>query len=226
MQCLVAYMFQQLSSFKYNALLAATLVCLLSPTISANAGLLIDIAPNSTAPGTTGSLEVTLTNTGTDPLDEVIVAGFSFEITASGNDVTFSAVSTGTSLFPYIFGANSAFGPDILANLSTDKHTVSASDNYSTSSTGVTLTPGETVSLGLVSFALSSSAPAGLIPITFSAFAATGGSDPSGNDIVFGLSTTGGINVVTVPEPSTFVSMLLGAFGTSIVTFRRRNLAV
>ncbi len=226
MRCLAVYMSQQLSSFKCNALLAATLVCILSPTISANAGLLIDIAPNSAAPGTTSSLEVTLTNTGTDPLDEVIVAGFSFEITASGNDVTFSDVTTVTSLFPYIFGANSTFGPDILESLSTDKHTVSASDNYSTASTGVTLTPGETVSLGLVSYSLSSSAPSGLIPITFSASPATDGSDPSGNDIVFDLSTTGGINVTAVPEPSSFVSMLLGVVGTGIVTFRRRNLAV
>ena len=224
MRCLAVYMSQQLSSFKCNALLAATLACILSPTISANAGLLIDIAPNSAAPGTTGSLEVTLTNTGTDSLDEVIVAGFSFEITASGNDVTFSAVTTGTSLFPYIFGANSFFGPDILANLSTDKHTVSASDNYSTGSTGVTLTPGETVSLGLVSYSLSNSTPIGLIPITFSASSATGGSDPSGNDITFDLSTTGGINVV--PEPSSLVSMLIGSFGIGIGVYSRRNLAV
>lgn len=226
MRCLAIYMTQQLSSFRCNALLAAALVWILSPTISANAGLLIDIAPNSTAPGTTGSLEVTLTNTGTDPLDDVIVAGFSFEITAGGNDVTFSDVTTGTSLFPYIFGTNSTFGPDILGGLSTDKHTISASDIYSTSSTGATLTPGETVSLGLVSFALSSSTPLGLIPITFTAFPATGGNDPSSNDIPFVLSSTGGINVAAVPEPSSFVSMLLGAVGIGLSVYRRQNLAV
>ena len=214
------------SLFKHHVVLVATLAFLVLATIPADGGLLIDIAPNSAQSGATGSLEVTLTNTGTDSLDQLLVGGFSFEITAAGTDVTFSDVTTGMSLYPYIFpAAFSEFGPDIVINVSPDGHTISASDNYfdATSATiGRTLTPGETVSLGLVSYSLSNSTPLGLISITFTA--STDVSDPSAINIPVVLSSSGGINVV--PEPSSFVLMLVGASGICIGIFRRRSLAI
>lgn len=214
------------SSFKHQVLLAATLVYLLSATIPADAGLLMDIAPNSAAPGTSGTLEVTLTNTGTGNLDLIVVGGFSFEITAAGTDVTFSDVTTATSLYTYIFPGSdslseSLFGPGSLVPMITNNgQTISASDNFN-GSAGKTLTPGETVSLGLVSYSISSSAPIGVIPITFTSADV---SDSSGVDIPVVLSTSGNINVV--PEPSSLISMLLGSVGIGIGVYRRRNLAV
>ena len=104
MQCFTIQASQWMSSFKCHVVLAATLVCCLSLAIPAEAGLLIDIAPNTVLPGTSSTLEVTLTNTGTDPLDSLLVAGFSFEITAAGTNVTFSDVTTGTSLHSLFSG--------------------------------------------------------------------------------------------------------------------------
>ena len=218
------------SSFKHHAILFAAVFCLLSATAPAEAGLLFDIAPNSAAPGTSGSLEVTLTNTGPGPLDFISVAGFSFEIRAAGTDVTFSDVTTLTSLFPYIFpGSDSTFGPGSLApTINPDGNTISALDIYGGSSpTGVTLNPFETVSLGLVSYSLSNSATSGLIPITFTAYPATNVNDSVG-DLPVTLSSTGGLNVVvaSIPEPSSVTLMLLGSFGIAIGIYRRRSLEI
>ena len=232
MQCLTIPTCRWFSSFKRHVLLAAMLAGILSASIPAEAGLLIDIALNSAAPGATGSLEVTLTNTGSgSPSDPpfFLVGGFSFEITATGTDVTFSDVTTGTSLFPYIFPATySEFGPDIVLSVSPDGHTIIASDNYfdaTTATVGTTLSPGETVSLGLVSYSLSNSTP--LVPIPISFMASTDVSDPSGTDLPVTRSSSGSINVLvvgTVSEPSSLISMLLGAFGIGFGMYRRRSL--
>ena len=226
MQCLAIHRSQWLSWFKCPVVLAATLICVLSITNPADAGLLIDISLNSASPGTTGTLEVTLTNTGTGPLDILLVAGFSFEITADGNNVIFSDVTTYTTL--YIFpGSDSLFGPgSLLPTISPDGHTISALDIYGGTSTGETLTPGETVSLGLVSYSLANSTPLGLIPITCTVYPATNVNDPSGNDLPLVLSTTGGITVALVPEPSSLVLILFGALGIGRGNNRRGKLAM
>ena len=200
--------FQWLASIKYQVVMVAMLVCIRSSTNPAHAGLLIDIAPNSADLGIPTTLEVILTNTGTGPLDQLLVAGFSFEMSAGAADITFLDVTTGTSN-PYIFGGNSLFGPNILLNISPDGHTVSASDNFSIASSGVTLTPGETVGLGLVSFSVNS----GIcwIPLAFSASPSTVVNDPLGAVLPLALSNTGGINLI--PEPSTLISLVLGLLG-------------
>jgi hypothetical protein len=178
---------------------------------AARADLVFGIAGGPATPGSSfNSFDVTLTNSG--PSD-VVIAGFSFEITTTSAYVNFSDVTVSTQSAPYIFGAYSEFGPDI--TIFASGNTVLAGDNYVTPFEGVTLATGQTLDLGHVVFTLDSTAPSTPIPINFSTDASTGVNDPNG--IPFQDLSIPGPGVLTipvggaaVPEPSSFVLALQG----------------
>jgi hypothetical protein len=148
-----------------SAALALALAWLAWGATPARAQMIMGITTNSFTPGSsTNSLDVTLTNTGTSP---TAIAGFSFEITAASNNVTFKDVTVNTVSVANIFAGNSLFGPEIKLNVSNNGQTISGADNFATPYGGTTLAAHQTLGLGNVLFALSPSTPLAPINITF-----------------------------------------------------------
>src|SRR5277367_3318367 len=181
-------------------------------TIPAKGDIVLSIESVSGAPGSTGTFDVLLTNTG--PSSQNILA-FNFELTTADTNITFTDVTTSTTTAPYIF-PNSLFGPDI--TLSAAAQSAEASDVEGTFN-GTDVASGATYGLGSVSFSIDPGATNGEIAeIDISAFPDTSLSDNNFNNVDF-TTTSGTITVQTsstaVPEPSTALPVagaaLLGA---------------
>jgi hypothetical protein len=197
-----------------SAALALALAWLAWGATPARAQMIMGITTNSFTPGSsTNSLDVTLTNTGTSP---TTIAGFSFEITAASNNVTFSDVTVNTASVAYIFAGNSLFGPDITLNVGNNGQTISGADNFATRYGGTTLAANQTLGLGNVLFALSPSTPLAPINITFTPYPTSSMSDPNPNpnNIPVGFAAYPQIGPTSVPElpPTALVvtGLLLG----------------
>jgi hypothetical protein len=191
----------------------------------ARAGLVLGIAADTATPGSSSnSFDVTLTNTGMNGLN---IAGFSFELTTTSGDVTFSAVNVYTQSASYIFGANSEFGPDV--TLSASGGTVSASDNYIVPNEGATLASGQTLDLGHVLFALAQNAASTPIQLMFSDYPDTGVNAADGYqymDVSFAAPDALIIPVgaTVVPEPASVVLALQGLFVLRYLSGRSRRM--
>jgi hypothetical protein len=205
-------------------LLATTMVLALA-SAPARADLNITVE-SVTATGTTGTFDVTLTNTGPN---SVSVGAFSFEISAPA-PVTFTGVTTGTTTVSYIFGTNSAFGPDIQTPGTTlPSGTLDATDAFS-AGPGISVGSGATVGLGHVAFTLTGTLTAP-VPVSLSGFPATSLTDSSGNNLEVTSLINGTISpsgVTPVPEPATLGPAALGALALAwyLTRFRRRRPAV
>jgi len=193
---------KSINMFKGGAWLAAGAgVCLLlAGNASADTvGLTVSLQSVNASPGDVGdTFEVDVENTGGAA---VTVAGFEFGLSISDTDITLEDATVATTLFPYIFASDSVLGPDIL--VSTDGQSLQAEDVADDA--GVTLSVGETLGLGVVSFDVAADATLGVVPVTLSSDTAdTNFSDPIGNAIpILGLNN-GGIAIVT-PEPSSWL---------------------
>jgi hypothetical protein len=189
----------------------------------ARAELILGITTNSFTPGSaTNSLDVTLTNTGNT---DMTIAGFSFEITAASSDVTFSDVTVDTVSVFYIFGTNSSFAPDITLDSNNDQ-TISGADNFTTAKEGSVLAAGQTLGLGNVLFALSSSTPMTPIDITFTLFPFTGVNDQYGAALPFDLASNLDISpAIVVPEPPMIVLLVSGLLVGTGFHLRRLGIA-
>jgi hypothetical protein len=128
---------------------AIALAALLTPCLSARAGLILSIESTTVQANSTGnSFDVTLTNTGPTAIDNII--GFTFVIQASNSNISFVNAASSVTIDtadPYIFASNSFFGPWI--GFSSDPQTISATDGgYG----GRILAANTTVGLGHVFF--------------------------------------------------------------------------
>lgn len=188
----------------------AIVVLLLS--VPAKADIVLTLESVTGAPGSTGTFDVLLSNTGPAAQN---IAGFNFELTTADTNVTFTDVTTATTTAPYIF-PTSFFGPDI-TTFATGQ-SVEAGDLDGTFN-GTDVASGATYGLGNVSFAIAQGAVNGeTAEIDFSADASTSLSDNNTNIVDF-TAEPGTITVqtsTTVPEPSTALplagAMLLGAW--------------
>lgn len=176
------------------------------------ASVVVSISPTpvDAGPGASGAFDVVLTNTGSSA-SSINVGSFSFEVTVAGTGVTFTGADFSTVADPYIF-AGESFDVDNGLPLyfsSVPSQTLDAAD--SSDSTGTTLAPGTSYSLGLVQFSVASNAAFGAYGITF-----TGGNglansltDPSGTPIAIDSLNGGSVDVV--PEPASALMTLAGA---------------
>ncbi len=181
------------------------------------------------ATATVGSMNTTfqvlITNTGSTSID---IAGFSFEISTSDSDITFTQSTTATTT-PYIFAGDSLFGP--VNSTSTPGQTLDASDNVAAPSSGTTIAPDTTLGLGLVFFDVSPTAATGEATVEFTGYPASSLSDPNGNNVTIDRFNPGTITinqaVVATPESGAIVPLILTLVVVGIVINdrRRRRLA-
>jgi hypothetical protein len=140
----------------------------------------------------------------------VSIAAFTFEISTTSTDITFTDANTGTLAAPYIFSGNSLFGPDItVANTGQD---LSAGDLFSVFASDITLGTGATVALGHILFDVSTKAPTESVGVTLAAFPATSLSDDLLNNIPISTLTGSQVNIsggaTIIPEPSSLILLL------------------
>ncbi len=203
-------------------LAAAIMLCLLQSTTAHADGLTVSLSPLSdVAAGSTGNdFDVLLTNTSGSA---VSIEAFFFEILSSSSDVTFTDATTASGT-PYIFGADSLFGPDIIGPSSTATD-LNASDLDLLGS--VALDPGTTLALGHVLFDISPTALTQGVNFSLAGFPGTSLADDLGNDIPI-QNFTGGkfeINapVAPVPEPASLALLLIGLLGAGFLRWRDRT---
>lgn len=190
------------------AAIAATLL-LVAP---ARAGVVVTVGSAVAGPGTTNnSLDVTLTNTAHEAVE---VAAFSFGLSVVNPDITFTSVTTATTL-AYILDGNSLFGPVISTTPPPDGQIVVASDLDSTG-TGVDIGPLATVGLGHVLFDVAPGAAPGVFLVALGpAPDVTSLSDAFGSNVDITTLNNGQIDIAAVPEPGTLLLL-----GTCIIGLR------
>jgi len=190
----------------------------LAGSLPAKADLVISVGSAVVNPGTSGnSFDLTLTNTSLSAVD---LGAFSFGISVTNPDITFTEANESTAL-TYVFAGDSLFGPVI--STSPPGQSLIASD---LSLSGTSLGTGATFGLGHVLFDVAGGAGPGLFAVTLDGFPATSLSDTSANNLNFtGIDGSITINAVAnVPEPSSLLVLLAAApllWGGN--RFRRKN---
>jgi hypothetical protein len=180
----------------------------------ARAALILGVETFSEPSPSTGDfLEVYLTNTG----PAVTVDSFTFGLSMTDPNFTFTSVTIGTVPDTYIFAGNSLFGPTISTTATVDS--VIASDIWGGAGNGFTVGTSATVGLGEIFFDVASGAATA--PVSFAAIQ-TSLSDIGGNPILIDSENPGTITISgTVPEPSTLV--LFGSALAALVAAKRRH---
>jgi hypothetical protein len=194
--------------------------CLLCPTM-ARASSIVSVQSVTAAPGSSADeIDVELTNSGPSA---VTIGGFTFGISIADLDISFTDANTSTAA-PYIFGADSLFGPDLTGP--TSGQSLSTSDLFDIPFSGVTVGSGTTVGLGHVLFNVSPHAANGSFSVGLALFPFTSLSDESGNNVPIGVRSSGQIIITpaaqAVPEPSS-LSMLLSGVAIAVIYSRRRR---
>ena len=145
---------------------------------------------------------MTSENTGPSSVD---IAGFDLKLTIASSDITFTDLTTATTLAPYIFGSDSAFGPDIATSVAANVILASDLD----ASGQISLASGATVGVGHLLFDVSAS---GAGSYTLSAApAGTNFSDLNGSDVPIDQFGVGTITITGVPATPAGRRALLAA---------------
>jgi len=187
-------------------------------------GIDLSIESVSGAPGSTGTFDVLLENTGGGTQN---IAAFNFVLTTANTDITFNDVTTNTTTATYIF-PSSFFGPDIVTP-PTGGQTIEAGDVDATL-LGTDVADGATYGLGSVSYSIAPGAVNGeTAEIDFAAYPDTSLSDNDGNNVPF-TNESGTISVQTssstVPEPATSWPLAAALLITAFFAHKRRRRAV
>jgi len=158
-----------------------------------------------------GTFDVLLTNTNPAGGTSYDVASFSFELSVpASSGVQFTGASTAFVSPAYIFAGTGGASIDPTFTLSPDSFPNFQFTGSDTEFTypSIAVGPGAVFGLGLISYSVSSQAPAGDVPISF-VLAGSSVSDPTGEAIAdFQTDSSNGIihlGVSTIPEPSSFL---------------------
>jgi len=187
-------------------------------------GIVLSIESVTGAPGSTGTFDVLLENTGGGSQN---IAAFNFVLTTTNTDIVFNDVTTSTTTATYIF-SSSFFGPDIVTP-PTGGQTIEAGDVDATL-LGTDVADGAIYGLGSVSYSI---APGAVndetAEIDFAAYPDTSLSDSGGNNVPF-TTESGTITVQTssstVPEPSTALPLaVMAVLGVLVIRRRRHRVA-
>lgn len=187
-------------------LLVGSAFFLLGPA-TARAGVILSGQSVFATAGSSGnSLDIDLTNSGPSA---ITIGAFTFGISAANPNISFTDASISTAA-PYIFGANSLFGPDLTGP--TSGQSLATSDVFSIPLSGVTVSSGTTMGLGHISFNVAGTATAGAFLVSFAPFPTTSLSDPAGNAVSINTFSNGQITIraAAVPEPSSRLPLLAG----------------
>jgi hypothetical protein len=201
---------------KFISTPAVLAVAALLLSVPARADIVLSIEDVSGAPGSSGTFDVLLTNTGSVSQN---IAATNFELTTADTNITFNDVTTSTTTAAYIF-PSSLFGPDIITF--TTGQTIEGGDVDSTL-VGTDVAPGATYGIGNVSYSIDPGASNGEVAeVDFAAYPQSSLSDSMGNNVPFTAeSGTITVQTSTIPEPSTAIplaaALLLG------VSFIRRR---
>ena len=209
---------QRKGFLKANIFLVAGTALGLLGSLPVKASLIVTVQSVTAAAGDINdAFDVTLQNTGGD----VTIGGFTFNVSTTDTNISFTDATTATTLAAYIFAGSSAFGPDLTGANSGQTFALGPSD-LSTILAGVTVAGGTTVGLGHVFFSVASGAAPGPFAVTLGATpAVTSLSDPGGNNIPIDTLTNGTITITSTPEPA---SLLLSASVVLIgLGLRRRS---
>ena len=202
----------------------STAITCLGAALPARADLLLVAQPVTAAAGAVNDVfDVYITNLAASAVD---VAAFNFEINTPSADIAFQQATTSTSLFPYIFAGNSAFGPVISIN--GPGQTLDVADVVSAPNSFTVVSPGASFGLGKIFFDVAPGAPAQIAPVNFNTNnAATSVSDQNGKSIALQF-LNGSITVTpatSVPEPSMLVPFLVVFAGASLAVKCRASRA-
>jgi hypothetical protein len=178
-------------------------------------------SPLTAIAGSSGNqFDVLLTNLGTT---SVTIAAFTFELSTTSSDVSFTGVDTTTGSIPYIFAGSSLFGPNITAtNTGQD---VSASDLFSVVGSGITLAAGQRIALGDVLFNVSATAPTETASLALAGFPSTSLSDELGNNL--DVTSLAGGNILisrasSVSESKSVTFLIIGIAAIFCTLARKR----
>lgn len=194
--------------------LASLLFCCLA--VPAHAGLILTIQKVVATPGSTGHLQVTLTND--SPSASVDVSGFNFLINSLSPDISLDSADFATTS-PYIFAGNS-FDQDngLSLNISSGP-SLSASDSADNPPAFTVVGPGATFGIADVLYTVSPTAAYAFDAIQFDMDPAnTSVSDQNGAAIPIDGFVNGG--VLVSPEPG---SVWLIFSGLPFLTMLRRR---
>ena len=187
--------------------LAAPLAALLLGwALPAQAALTIEVEPSTAAPGSTGSFDVILADSG----GTFNVASFSVELSINGaSGVTFSAVDATTTAAPYLFGTIQ--NPPLSFDTFPNNADFTASDSYNPAPGFVTLNTNDRFGLVHVTYEVApGTQPGTVVPVSFTPGGNTDLSTVTGGAILF-ATADGTITVATVPEPGSAVLLGLGS---------------
>jgi len=190
-----------------------------------HASVIMNLQPVSDAAGSTGdTFDVTLTNTGPGA---ITIGGFSFGLSVGTSNLSFTGVSTATTIALYVFDAQSLFGPDISVQPpDLPGQALEAEDISVVPLSGSTIGSGVTEGLGHVTFNLSAATPPGGIQLSFVG-ADDSLSDPDGEPIDFstGSGTVTVTGAASIPEPATFGFVGVVLAGLLVCTGGRMRLS-
>jgi hypothetical protein len=168
--------------------------------------------PASVSAGGAGTFNVVLADMSAPGGTGVTIGGFDFEVVVETPDSGVTLTGAEPTLTGYIFSGNSfveTFGVPLNIT-STPTTDLIANDEALTG--GTTLTGGESVDLGEVSFDVSSTAPTEMVDIDFGATTDLSDDSNPANPITINNLTGGTLDITgattAVPEPSTLILLL------------------
>ena len=189
---------------------------------SCRAGFTVTVETVTSAPGTSGFLEVFLTNTSTS---DQTLSGFSIDLNLGGSGVVLTSVDNLTTP-PYVFGGS---GTGVLAFDPFPNSGFILSDIFIAQPGFTTLAGAQTVGLGRIGFRVLSGAAPGLRPLAIVNGLGTEFADAS-NNVISDLTLIADGVVVTgtasVPGPAALLQLAtaLGMIGEARRRSRRPRL--